>query len=85
MYSMVKNMASAFSHAFVTSSFSCAASCVLVIPSSYPFNPHCLTALAMPLDGLDGPVHILLTKAPDSTFNLTSRGFHWIQEMPFNR
>ena len=39
------------------------------------------------LDGtLDGrPVHLELTQVDLSTFVLNSRGFHWIQEVPFNR
>lgn len=39
---------------------------------------------------LEGPfrgasVRAELTRAPDQTFPLTGRGFHWIQELPFNR
>ena len=39
------------------------------------------------LDGtLDGRVvHLELTEVELNTFRLTSRGFHWIQEVPFNR
>ncbi len=39
------------------------------------------------LDGpfKDGPVHIVLQRVPLSAMTLTGRGFHWIQELPFNR
>jgi hypothetical protein len=39
------------------------------------------------LDGpyKSGPIHVTLKRIPESSLTLTSRGFHWIQELPFNR
>jgi hypothetical protein len=39
------------------------------------------------LDGpfKDGRVHIVLKRLPETASTLTGRGFHWIQELPFNR
>jgi hypothetical protein len=46
-----------------------------------------LDAGVMTLEGeMDGhKMSAKLTRFDDSTFLLTSRGFHWIQEFPFNR
>jgi hypothetical protein len=42
---------------------------------------------SMTIDGaMDGKTyHVILYKSPEPKFRLTTRGFHWINEYPFNR
>lgn len=58
-------------------------------PGAQDFLLTCVAAAdgGLVLDGAykDGPVHIVLSRVPESSFRLMSRGFHWIQEFPFNR
>ena len=46
-----------------------------------------LDVLYVTLSGVfeDGPVEVSLRKVPLPSFLLVGRGFHWINEFPFNR